>query len=450
MANRPAVLGVRASVSVMTALVVAIAYAIAAILMLLAIREVLRSNERDALTARSDEIVQALAYDDPLHLPDSLTAASGAVDLIQVIHAPDRILANTHPGKVLASLPAPGEEFFLETSNIQQDTEYLLFARSVKIEGADFVIVVGLDHTRAAVMLAALTAMLAVTWPIVVAAAAAATNMLVGRALRPVEEMRRQVQVITTAGIGERVPVPPSDDEIARLAVTMNAMLDRLQAGREAQLAFVGDASHELRSPISTFSGILELALRDDAGVDAATVRDVLHPEVERMKELVEGLLLLARTDEHGLALATDEVDLDDLVGAEGSRLRTLHDHLEVRVRLTPARVLGDTAALTRVLRNLGDNAAGFAGSRMELALTTTDGSARVTVDDDGPGIPPEDRERVFERFVRLSADRNRARGGAGLGLAIVAELVKAHGGSIRAEDSPLGGARFVLTLPLE
>jgi signal transduction histidine kinase len=166
------------------------------------------------------------------------------------------------------------------------------------------------------------------------------------------------------------------------------------------------------------------------------------------MQVLVDDLLLLARADEQGLRHARLPVDLDDLVFAEASRLRG-----QVAVdtsAVSPVRVDGDAAGLTRMLRNLVDNAARHATARVAMTLTERDGQALIHVDDDGPGIPPPDRERVFDRFVRLDESRSRAAGGSGLGLAIAAEIAAAHGGDVEAADGPLRGARFTVRLPLQ
>ena len=156
-----------------------------------------------------------------------------------------------------------------------------------------------------------------------------------------------------------------------------------------------------------------------------------------------------AKADESGLRLSVTEVDLDDLITAEVRRLRT-GTSLQVEAHVVPVRVVGDPARLAQAIRNLTDNAARFAHVRVQLHLRSDGGAACVMVDDDGPGIPGGERERVFDRFVRLDASRDRSSGGSGLGLAIVKTIVSGHAGTVSAADSPLGGARLTLTLPLE
>ena len=166
------------------------------------------------------------------------------------------------------------------------------------------------------------------------------------------------------------------------------------------------------------------------------------------MQALVEDLLLLARADERGLTKAHDDVDLDDLVVTEAERL-SRESSLVIRTDVTPTRINGDAVRLSRMLRNLLDNAARHAASEISVAAGISGEHAVLTVDDDGPGIAAADRERVFGRFVRLDANRSRSAGGAGLGLAIVREIVAAHQGSVAITDRPGGGARVTVQLPL-
>jgi len=289
-------------------------------------------------------------------------------------------------------------------------------------------------------------AALAVTAPVVIAVSAAATYLLVRRSMRSVDDIRSRVAAITTSDLTERVPVPDSRDEIAALAVTMNEMLARVEAGHTAQQRFVGDASHELRSPLTTIISALEVAEAHPDLLNAEMAEHTLMPEAQRMRSLIDDLLLLARADEQGWNIRHEDVDLDDLVVGEVERVRRAHA-LELTVTLTPARVSGDPAALTRVLRNLLDNAARHATSVIEVDLSQVGTAVVLTIGDDGPGIPGPDRLRVFDRFVRLDEGRSRGAGGTGLGLAIVSEIVAAHLGQVRIEDRPGVGTRAVVEL---
>jgi signal transduction histidine kinase len=269
---------------------------------------------------------------------------------------------------------------------------------------------------------------------------------LVGRSLRPVAAIRSEVDEITHGTLHRRVPVPDSQDEIARLAGTMNQMLERLESSSARQRAFVSDASHELRSPVTSIRATLEVALRNRERIDWPDVaHQVLH-EDDRMDRVVGDLLDLARVEENSDSLARAPfVDLEDVVFEEVPRVRR---HPVQTERVSAGRVRGRRDQLARVVRNLLDNADRHAGDHVEVALSSNNGTVDLVVEDDGPGIPEADRERVFDRFTRLDEGRTRDAGGAGIGLAIVRAIVERHGGGVRVEQGMNGGARFVVSLP--
>lgn len=294
--------------------------------------------------------------------------------------------------------------------------------------------------------LATVALLLAVAVAGVTGLVAAITWWVVGRALRPVARIRAEVDDITADRLDRRVAVPASGDEIAALAGTMNRMLDRLDAAATAQRRFVSDASHELRSPLATIRQHAELAQLHPDATSVDDLAGVVHDEGLRMQELVDALLLLTRLDEQA-ALREDMVDLDDLALAEVRRLRAggaTVDGSGIRA----ARVRGDARLLGQLVRNLADNAARHARSAVAIGVTGRGAEVVLTVDDDGAGVPPDERDRIFERFVRLDEARARDAGGSGLGLAIVRAIAEAEGGGVRVEDSPLGGARFSVVLP--
>jgi signal transduction histidine kinase len=267
----------------------------------------------------------------------------------------------------------------------------------------------------------------------------ALTWVLVGRALRPVDSIRRQVDEISEAALHRRVPEPASQDEISRLARTMNSMLDRLETSADRQHRFVADASHELRSPLASTRAQLEVAVAHPETASWPATASALLDENQRMERLVADLLFLARQDGSKPEPRVEPVDVDDLVLAEVGRL-----------------VDGDPEQLGRVVRNLLENAERHARAATRVELHRHNGEVELVVADDGPGVPPSDRERIFHRFTRLDPSRSRHDGGAGLGLAIAREIVSAHGGRIWAEDPPAVngngatlGARFVVRLPL-
>ncbi len=191
----------------------------------------------------------------------------------------------------------------------------------------------------------------------------------------------------------------------------------------------------------------MELATDDPTSSVWRDLSPVISAEIARMSRLVEDLLLLAKVDEHRMRLHVEEVDLDDLVGAEVRRLRAV-SALSVRPAVRPVRVMGDRARLGQAITNLADNAARHARSTVRMSLRSTAQGATVVIEDDGPGVPAAQRDRVFERFVRLDASRGRSSGGSGLGLSIVLEVVRAHGGSVRITDAEPQGCRVEIRLP--
>jgi signal transduction histidine kinase len=268
---------------------------------------------------------------------------------------------------------------------------------------------------------------------------------LAGRALRPVEAIRAEAAAITDTTIHRRVPVPETRDEVARLAVTMNEMLDRLEDAAARQRRFVSDASHELRSPVASIRTQLEVALRNPHRDDWPSVAQRVLAEDDRLEQAVADLVELARLDERQGLGELVEVDLDELVFEECSRDRAVPVDTS---RVSGGRVLGRRDALGRVVRNLIDNACRHAATRVAVSLGNEVGVVELVVGDDGPGIAPEDRERVFERFTRLDEGRARDAGGMGLGLAVVKTIVERHHGTVHIEDNMPHGARFVVRLP--
>ncbi len=279
--------------------------------------------------------------------------------------------------------------------------------------------------------------------PFLVGTVAVLAWFTTGRAFRPVAAITNQVDRIGDDRLDERIPVPNSHDEVAHLARTMNTMLDRLSAGRRRQREFVSDASHELRNPVAASKAQLEVGLTNPTDTDwEATARIVLQ-EQDRLGDLVDDLLLLARLDE-GLPPTSDDVDLDDIVFIEAARPgRVPIDVSDVEA----VRVQGEARQLTHLVRNLIDNAVRHAASNVVVTLENTDDEAILTVEDDGPGIADVDRARVLERFVRLDNSRTRAEGGTGLGLAIVAGVAQTHGGNVSITEGTLGGARVIVRL---
>jgi signal transduction histidine kinase len=293
------------------------------------------------------------------------------------------------------------------------------------------------------------TDVLLFTVPAMIALVALAAWYFTGRALRPVEAIRVEAESITGSTIHRRVPEPHTDDEVGRLARTMNAMLDRLESSSQRQRQFVSDASHELRSPLASIRTNLEVALRHADRADWPAVAGRALAEDERMEDTVSELLELARLDENAEVAPLEslpEVDLDELVLDQ-----TVHEYRVAidTTRVSAGRVHGRRDQLGRVVRNLLDNAARHAETQVAVVLNTDDAGVELSVDDDGPGIPIDERERVFDRFTRLDDGRARDAGGLGLGLSMVKAIVEQHGGTVTIGDAPaLGGARIAVRLP--
>ncbi len=286
-------------------------------------------------------------------------------------------------------------------------------------------------------------------FPLLLAALALIAWRVIGAALAPVEALRRGAERIDESSSDtERLPVPPTDDEVSALAMTLNAMLDRIATARRKQRAFVADAAHELRSPLASMRTQLEVAQRLGEGGDVPA--DVL-PDVERLSAVVNDLLLLARADDAAAATGRRDVTVD--VAATLVQVHGRYPAARVPVRVAPglssrrldARV--DEPDLLRALVNLVDNAVRHARGAVVLDAKAVGHRVEVSVTDDGGGIPVADRERVFDRFTRLDEARDRDSGGTGLGLPITRALVRRWGGDVRLEDAG-PGVRAVVTLP--
>ncbi|RZU64547.1 signal transduction histidine kinase [Microterricola gilva] len=326
------------------------------------------------------------------------------------------------------------------------DTDYAI---AVEHANPGSTVIAGRPTTSADRTMATLATALAIGVPLLVALVAAVSWVGAGRALAPVERLRRQVGDVTSATLSRRVDEPGTRDEVDRLARTLNDMLGRLDVAHRSQRRFISDASHELKSPLAALRQYAELARDHPDLISADELSAAVLAEGSRLESMVQGMLVLARADEAALRLEQREVDLDDVLLAETARLRGLGGPTVDTSGISAARVHGDIALLRQLVRNLVDNAARHARSRISVAVHQTPDGAVLTVADDGHGIPAGERERVFERFVRLDPGRAREHGGSGLGLAIVAEIVRAHGGIVRiTDDATLGGAAVVVELP--
>jgi signal transduction histidine kinase len=275
-------------------------------------------------------------------------------------------------------------------------------------------------------------------FPLLVALLGVVLWRVLGAAMQPVEALRAGAEEITGGTREGRLPVPESRDEIHRLAVTLNGMLHRLESARARQRAFVADAAHELRSPLTNMRTELEVAQRLPDTDWPALSHDLLT-DVDRLSRLVDDLLLLARSDDGfaSRALATPFQNFD--LGAVVADVVSRYPDIDYVRPSAPLPVAGEPDAVGRVVANLLDNAVRHARSRVAVRVGEEPGQRVITVSDDGAGIPEEDRRRVFDRFTRLDNARDRDAGGSGLGLAIVLELVRRHGGTVTLADADPG-----------
>ncbi|RKN12240.1 sensor histidine kinase [Streptomyces radicis] len=434
----------------MTVLVVALALTVGSLVLIGALRANLTDDVRDDAGERARAVAAAVEEG---RTPSALALGMSDEELVQILDEHGRVVASgadiagrpamarLRPGDSTELRPPPGEDedFVAVAAGTADGRHTVLVARPLVdvLESTAFV-----TRTLAFGLSALLVLVALATWK------------GVGRALAPVERIRAEVDAISAAQLHRRVPEPAGNDEITRLAATMNRMLDRLERAQRSQRRFISDASHELRSPVAAIRQHAEVALAHPGRTAVPDLAATVLAEDVRIQRLVDDLLLLARADEHTLGLRHRPVDLDDLVLDEARRLRATTPLVIDTASVSAGRVDGDPAGLQRILRNLSDNAARHAGSRVAFTLRerAADGTAGPTVllrvDDDGPGIPEEERERVRERFVRLDDARARDQGGSGLGLAIVSELVAAHDGALTIAESDLGGARIEITFP--
>jgi signal transduction histidine kinase len=433
-----------------TATVVALVLVVGGALILLAVKAELVDAADEVGDANATDIAELASAGS---LPRSLPFMQDTEAAVQVV-SDGQVLTQTVnvEGNDAFDLPLepPGASEVQEVDSlpVAEAGPYRVTARGVATPAGPATIYVAISIEDVEDTMEAATGVGAIGLAVLLLALSGVMWLLVGRTLAPVEHIRQQASAITGRQLDRRVLEPIQQDEIGRLARTVNAMLARLQDSAERQSRFVADAAHELLSPVASLRAQLEI-VQNRQGVigDGASVPDLLQ-ETMRMQTLIDRLLLLARSDAGELAPRRGVVDLDD----------TIHDvvssliHSRVPVDLTgvhPVQVTGDPDLLEQVVRNLVQNAVRHARQQVRVGLTAEDGQAVITVDDDGPGIPMERRDEVFQRFTRLDAARDRKGGGVGLGMAIATEIVRAHSGSIEVDRAPIGGARFRLQLPV-
>lgn len=429
--------------------VVAVVLAVTSIVLLDVQRRQLTANLDASLVRRADELTATLAT-----APDTAQFTAGDEDRAVQLVAPDgRVLAssaNLGDADPIAPRPAGDTQVIRTRRDVPLDDDaYRVLSRVIDTPDGPAVLHVVENGDDIEDAMRDLTAALALGLPAVVAALATVMWWLTGRTLRPVDRIRAQVDSISGAPSDQRVDVPDRDDEISRLAATMNRMLDRLADSAERQRRFVADAAHELRTPLTRIRTNVDVDLAHPDRADPTATNAAIRDEAIGLQELIDDLLHLARSDADEMDRRHEPVDLDDIVIEEIGELRAAHPSLTVdATAVSAAHVRGDAGQLRRAVRNVLGNAARHAGSTVGVALTEHHGVVDLAIADDGPGVPVGDRERIFERFARVEDARSRSGGGSGLGLAIARDIVTAHGGSIVYDDAHHGGARFVIRIP--
>ncbi|MDQ1537553.1 MAG: hypothetical protein QOE58_1946, partial [Actinomycetota bacterium] len=368
--------GVRARSTTIAVLVVSIALTAGGGLLVMLLQHALIGSVQDVAATRAGEVATLLHAEESDAIGEQLIETNRAGQIVQVVSSRGTVLASSTPrvAKVPLSTDSPGLGQIRHTvvdvlAAPREDDPYVISARgAVDDHGKRYTVIVASPIGGQRESVRTVLSYLLLGLPMVVLLVGAATWVLVGRALHPVDLIRARVHGIGAAQLADRVPVPPSGDEIARLAVTMNQMLDRLQNAQTAQRRFVADASHELRSPLATLTAALGVAASDPTGRTWRDLHEVMEAEADRMTRLVGDLLLLAKADDDGLRLTRSDVDLDDLLDAETRRLRAW-DGLRIDAEIVPVRVIGDADRLSQVVRNLADNAARYAEHQIRLAV---------------------------------------------------------------------------------
>ncbi|HKP18791.1 MAG TPA: ATP-binding protein [Gaiellaceae bacterium] len=371
--------------------------------------------------------------------------------------APDgRVLDATAPRETAPLLDAQQrraaarEPLYVDLDRVPGlDEASRVLATSVRRGGQPALLLVGTTLSDRSETLADFRNELLIAGPIALLLASGLGYLLAGLSLRQVESMRRRAAAISAETPGDRLPVPPTGDELERLGVTLNAMLGRLESALERERAFVADAGHELRTPLALLRTELELALRQAGSEDE--LREAVRrssQEVDRLSQLAEGLLLIARSDRGNLPLRVETLDVRPLFESVVNRVEWRAEAEGKRVVGNAngvAAVRGDQLRLEQALTNLVDNALRYGGDQITLTATPAGGHTELHVRDNGSGFPAGFLDEAFERFSR--ADAARGRGGAGLGLAIVRTIARAHGGSAHAANRT-PGADVWLSLP--
>jgi signal transduction histidine kinase len=448
--------GVRARVTLAAILAMAVAFAVSAFL----VERTLQHDRTNILNETGQLDLQEVLALNPTLGPNWKVENSSIAEggLLQIDQAVDQNVKAVAFSKVLRGVPALWNP---QTEGIQAQTDpeladYPQLAKALDVHQINLVVPEAKPRTTVVVLVSlsqydrgvrSIQRLLEFGLPILLAVLALICWYMVGLALTRIEKLRREVNEVATRPGGRRVAEPRTDDEVGRLARTLNSMLDRLEELSSRERRFVADASHELRSPIANIRTALEVALHRPDEADWHRVAADVLTEDHRMGRLVEELLLLARSDEGRLMTSDGVSDLLAATQRSVAMVSAAHGP-DPEVTGLPVLVGVPDAYLEHIVANLVANAKRFATARVEVRVRSEGSQAVLSVRDDGPGVLAADRDRIFERFVRLDEARDREHGGFGLGLAIVADLVRAYGGRIEVGDA-VPGAVFWVRFPL-
>ena len=448
--------GVRARVTIAASTILIVIFTVGAAALIGLVHHALLVSLDDAAATRVSDISSLIVAGS---IPSTLPAQANDSSLIQIVDSSNSVVSASAnvvgEPPILPIPPRTRADVTLDIASLpvgNVSVPFRVVAHPVTVKGGTGWLYIATSLSQVDAATNSLTWLLIAGLPTLIALVGVTVFLAAGRSLKPIDNIRRQAASIGS-DLSKRVPVPLSRDEAFRLAVTMNEMLDRLQLSAHKQKRFIGDASHELRSPLATLRAQAEIALAEPEKVNALDALARVESQALRMSVVIEDLLFLARVDEGRHHRSREQVDLDEVVMNEVRRLEAA-DNTAVRlVRLDGVRTAGTPRDLARMLRNIGDNAVRHARTGVWFTLTSDSGSAVITIANDGPLIPAADQQRIFDRFTRLDDARSRrpGDGGSGLGLAIAQEIATSHGGRIVATS--LTGAEdraaFIITLPL-
>lgn len=441
--------GVRLRITLAVGVAFAVALTCAAAFLVARQRIALTNDLETTARLRADDLVAALNSGS---LPSSIAIPLEDGSFVQIVDSAGSVVRSSHNIQGEARVAAFSGGAAHATARTMRhlpigDTPFRVVAEISQGKGTDFTVYVGTSLEPVERAVHDLLAALALGAPGLIAIVVGLTWLAVGRALRPVEQIRSEVASITERDLHRRVHEPATTDEIGQLAKTMNMMLGRLEDAADRRRRFVADASHELRSPLAAMRAQLEVNLAHPRDADWQPTQEAVLSDTLRMQRLVDDLLDLADLDRPASPVRRETLDIDEIVLAEARRISTRGKVLVEAREVGAVQAVGDRDSLTRAVRNLLDNAERHARRTVNIAVTDHGATLQIRVSDDGDGVTEADRERIFERFARADPSRASQEGGHGLGLAIARDIVNAHGGSLTLEGTGRTGV-FVIELP--